>query len=201
MKNKITICLVVAVACICASTLTTRAETLSIFDDTFSIISAPTSATVLGARWGLWSGSSFVQAVTSGANLGYVDISSPELSITLNQVDNSVYTVGTQLSVAIYGNNGVSDSQAVNFATAAGLSGFKYAVLTDPSWLVPTFTVSASFVDFNLTASTTAQYGSYSYNGGNQQITTAAVPEPSTYALLAMSGVAFGGYVIRRRRR
>ena len=27
------------------------------------------------------------------------------------------------------------------------------------------------------------------------------VPEPSTYALLALSGIAFGGYVIRRRRR
>jgi hypothetical protein len=29
----------------------------------------------------------------------------------------------------------------------------------------------------------------------------AVVPEPSTYALLALSGIAFGGYVIRRRRR
>ncbi len=29
----------------------------------------------------------------------------------------------------------------------------------------------------------------------------AAVPEPSTYALLAMSGFALGGYVMRRRRR
>lgn len=28
-----------------------------------------------------------------------------------------------------------------------------------------------------------------------------AIPEPSTYALLVLSGVAFGGYVIRRRRR
>ena len=28
-----------------------------------------------------------------------------------------------------------------------------------------------------------------------------AVPEPSTYALLALSAAAFGGYVIRRRRR
>lgn len=29
----------------------------------------------------------------------------------------------------------------------------------------------------------------------------AVVPEPSTYALLAVSGLAFGGYVMRRRRR
>jgi hypothetical protein len=27
------------------------------------------------------------------------------------------------------------------------------------------------------------------------------VPEPSTYALLALSATAFGGYMIRRRRR
>lgn len=31
--------------------------------------------------------------------------------------------------------------------------------------------------------------------------TLAVVPEPSTYALLALSGLAFGSYVIRRRRR
>ena len=30
---------------------------------------------------------------------------------------------------------------------------------------------------------------------------TVTIPEPSTYALLALSAVAFGGYVIRRRRR
>jgi hypothetical protein len=38
-----------------------------------------------------------------------------------------------------------------------------------------------------------------SYNANMQNIT--AVPEPSTYALLALSGLAFGGYIIRRRRR
>jgi len=28
-----------------------------------------------------------------------------------------------------------------------------------------------------------------------------AVPEPSTYAMLALAGAGFAGYVIRRRRR
>ncbi len=34
-----------------------------------------------------------------------------------------------------------------------------------------------------------------------QNYNLGVVPEPSTYALLAMSGIALGGYVIRRRRR
>lgn len=40
-----------------------------------------------------------------------------------------------------------------------------------------------------------------SINATFTNLDVAAVPEPSTYALLALSGVAFGGYVIRRRRR
>jgi hypothetical protein len=45
------------------------------------------------------------------------------------------------------------------------------------------------------------------WNGGGAETldstvsNIAVVPEPSTYALLALSGLAFGGYVIRRRRR
>ncbi|MFM8719191.1 MAG: PEP-CTERM sorting domain-containing protein, partial [Chthoniobacterales bacterium] len=33
------------------------------------------------------------------------------------------------------------------------------------------------------------------------ELTATAVPEPSTYALLALSGLAIGGYAMRRRRR
>jgi hypothetical protein len=47
------------------------------------------------------------------------------------------------------------------------------------------------------------QFFSVNQGGGeNMGINNlSVVPEPSTYALLALSAVAFGGYVARRRRR
>jgi len=39
------------------------------------------------------------------------------------------------------------------------------------------------------------------YDGSSVKFTTSVVPEPSTYALLALSATAFAGYAIRRRHR
>ncbi|MFM8682252.1 MAG: PEP-CTERM sorting domain-containing protein [Chthoniobacterales bacterium] len=39
------------------------------------------------------------------------------------------------------------------------------------------------------------------YDGGSVKFTDYAVPEPSSYGLLALSACAFAGYAIRRRRR
>lgn len=77
---------------------------------------------------------------------------------------------------------------------------------SDIAWVAPSdgFTV-------NLFATTAAVGGELAANifapgdanmpgsGGGQGFTT--VPEPSTYALLSLAGLALGGYVARRRRR
>jgi hypothetical protein len=39
------------------------------------------------------------------------------------------------------------------------------------------------------------------WNSGTLTIQVVAIPEPSTYAMLALAGAGFAGYVIRRRRR
>jgi hypothetical protein len=60
-----------------------------------------------------------------------------------------------------------------------------------------------SFIDDGSVAAgtsftTLAQSGSnYAFRG----VDINAVPEPSTYAMLALAGAGFAGYVIRRRRR
>ena len=76
------------------------------------------------------------------------------------------------------------------------------------NWLLPandtsgsTFQFLASGGAFTTVANSTVPSSSItsgSFTGGS---TFTSVPEPSTYALLALSGLALGGYAMRRRRR
>ena len=88
-----------------------------------------------------------------------------------------------------------------------GTAGFFYRSATaidgsDIGWVVP-----ADGATYNMAAYTAALGGSVANNqftsgtgaaGGNGFTT---IPEPSTYALLAMSALGLGGYVVRRRNR
>ena len=99
-----------------------RAETVSIYDDSFTV-NLPASITgsggIFSGRWGTWNNSTgvFTQEITNSLNAGYVDLSGApttvELSITLNQTlnlgqssgsINGVYAPGTLLALAIFAN-------------------------------------------------------------------------------------------------
>lgn len=92
-----------------------------------------------------------------------------------------------------------------------------WALITgsDSSWLSPNaaeptaFTViELSYAGNSIVSAGNGGPGVGAYFGSTPGTTTSAgdanlvlVPEPSTYALLAMSGIGMAGYVIRRRRR
>lgn len=171
-------------------------ETLSIYDDSFTMVNVPGSvgaSGILSGRWGTWnaSTSTFTQAVTSSLAAGYVDLSGPELSITLNQINSTNYSSGTLMALAIF-TDGSSDSQSLNYSSAYNFR----AVLTDPLWQAVGFANNANMVNYVFSSNTTAVIGNYSYNSGAEVITL--VPEPATGSLLFLGGA---GLVALRRLR
>jgi len=174
----------------------------------------PNSSTLLpngstiSAIWGSYSSGVFTPLLGNtqvSANTGYfVQDTSPgtgkEFTVTFSQSNNNNISAGIQMFVSIYNIPGGASFTTWTSSTAQ-------VVLTDPTWLAPTFTVSTPALTWSLTANTTAQTLSslsgsgssqYNYNAGAPKVTL--VPEPSTYALLGMSALALGGYVVRRRR-
>jgi hypothetical protein len=145
-------------------------------------------------KWGTVSGSVFTPLFGNAINdnnVGYYVGSStgPEITVSLNQADNTVLTVGAPLALSftLIADDGVYSSSADQI------------VLTDPSWTVPTFTLTSADIDTFTASTTVVGPGSFSFNGGNEIINIVAVPEPSTYAALA--GVAVLGLAALRRRR
>jgi hypothetical protein len=150
----------------------------------------------LSALFGTYSGGVFtpliVTSPTIGVNSGYLINADEEFQLNLTQGNNNNVVAGTALFASIY--------QGTTYSPSAA-----QIVLTDPSWIAPTFTITTPELAWELSASTAAvsvlgQTGTFNYNAGSPEVTL-AVPEPSTYALFSLAGLALGGYAVRRRRR
>jgi hypothetical protein len=187
IKNKL-----VATAIALASVASSYASDFSIYDGDYSFFDGATQITA-GAyevRWGTYVSGVFTPIAgvsSSDASKGYNDPSSPEISALLSLGNNAAVAAGTQLALNL--TLLADDSDYV--------SAVKEVILTDATWVAPTFVLVAPETAVTFTSSTTALKGSYSFNAGNEIFTI--VPEPSTYAALA--GVAVLGLAALRRRR
>jgi hypothetical protein len=192
---------------IVATTSNLKAETLSIYDDSFVVNGVPSLAVgkIISGRWGIWNAgtATFSQAIVNSLNAGYADLSAPELAIALNQTTTTTYASGVQMALAIFASNS-ADSQALSWSPTPGgakqASVVAWAVLTDASWIAPAFANNAIDVPFTFTANTQAVIGSFSGGaaGGLGTQTITMIPEPSSASLLAL-GMA--GLVALRARR
>lgn len=102
-------------------------------------------------------------------------------------------------SILLTGGVSTGDQYAVivfNSSTTTTIAGDSYRIFRASDWLMP---ASGASIGYGLTpnSATYQQLRDTSYLIESGTV----VPEPSTYALLAMSGLALGGYVLRRRRR
>ena len=195
-KTKKTLTTIACLGLAFASAL--KAETISIYDSTFSVNGVPIGAAggVLSGRWGTWnaSTSTFTQQVTTSIAAGYVDLStSPaELSVTLSQINNNVYN-GSLLALAIF-TDGSADASGLNYSNS-----YVRAILTDAAWTTPSFSNTPAFVNWSFSANTQAVVGSFNWGGVGGTDTLTLVPEPSTASLMMLG--AAGLVALRRLRK
>jgi hypothetical protein len=141
----------------------------------------------------------------------------------------TAFTIGSQFTIntttfTVFGSNTATGLGSVsgvrnNFSFTGGMSASdQFALLLFPSaaqatsvsggtalklyrssdWLLPANDTSGSTFNF------AASGGAFTQVAGASAVPIQSfnvVPEPSTYALLAMSGLAMGGYIVRRRNR
>lgn len=174
-----------------------QANVIGLYDENFSIFNGATKITagVFEARWGTYANNVFTPFFGTNAvaqNAGYVDVETPEFVTNLSQLNNNTVAAGTPLFLAV---TLLADG-------AAYASSNTEAILSDPTWVAPTFVSTPTpFISVFFTANTTALKGQYSFNSGNEiiNLTSTVIPEPSSFAALA--GLAVVGMAATRRRR
>ena len=192
MKNRtsMTIKYLIVATALTALGFQGQASTVRIFDSSLTINNSPalSSTAVIGARLGVWNGTSFTAAPLSVA-AGYFDNDLVELSATISASANSTVGInaGNLFALAIYNAPSTSAYSAV----------VNQAILTDASWIMPALDFSLTVNNFALTANTVARVGTYSFNGGNNIIGLGVIPEPSSASLLALG--TLGLWLMRRK--
>jgi hypothetical protein len=181
-----------------ASSLTLEDFSYALQDPNGSSLTGNGSITAL---WGTYSAGAFTPLITStpnsATNSGYAAISGDDLLVNLSQSNNNNVIAGTALSISFYN----LPEGSTYSATANQI------VLTDPTWVAPTFVFGTSATAVNFTSSTTTQAltgflnaGTFTFSsGGSDILRLATIPEPSTYALMALGGLVL--FFIARRRK
>jgi hypothetical protein len=197
MLNRIRTLTICAAAVISASV--GKAGSITVFDDAFQLQNDGIALTTGSYEvvFGSFSSGVFTPYLgnaNNSDNSGYVDVTSPEFSVSFSAASNANAVAGTQAYLAI-----LLAADNSNYSAAT-----PQIILTDSTWIVPTFTLTGPDLSFELTAGTQAfNVGSfnstYNFNGGAQIINIAAVPEPSSFA--AFAGFAVLGLAASRRRR
>jgi hypothetical protein len=196
MKSRLTL---ISVGLAFATSLSAQLEFYIFEDFEFGVRSSQNVALVSGvdARFGVfdqqftpsvvnlleWS-TRFVVAPNSA---GFIDFSEPEWSLVFGLTSNAApFTVNTQLVMWI----------GTSFEAGPDSD---WVLLTDPSWRIKAHDPLSFGVSLGFTPQTTALFGSFDFET-RSIMALAAIPEPSTYAMLLGLGVlAVVGY--RRLRR
>jgi hypothetical protein len=144
-------------------------------------------------QWGLnWDSESV-------GNKGFNLLSGATQILNLNMSNNGNIALNGTTVLSAFGTNSI-------YVGITRLDASTYTVFSSSSRDNPTGGGFSTNISSALAADNFQIYASQLPAGDNRQpyyndFSVTAVPEPSTYALLALSAAAFGGYVIRRRRR